>query len=115
MDNQFDFGFGLVSAHKHVNGGGWVADTAIVDDSAFIGPQAWVYGEARVSPIYITGFEYPITVRDNTVQVGCQPIFPRDLSITLLPEAHCPRLREAAPELIVVALAHFKRCARVAQ
>lgn len=44
----YDFGNGLVPAHKHVNGGGWVADTANVSDTAFIGEEAHVYG--NVSP-----------------------------------------------------------------
>lgn len=46
----FDFcdGKGLVPAHRHVNGGGWVANTAYVSDSAYVGPNAQVYGNARV-------------------------------------------------------------------
>ena len=44
----FDFGFGPVPARQHTNGGGWVADTARVDDSAYIGPNAQVSGDARV-------------------------------------------------------------------
>ena len=30
--------------HRHSNGGGWVENTAYVDVSAFIGPDALVYG-----------------------------------------------------------------------
>lgn len=37
-----------VPAHQHSNGGGWVADTAIVHDDAYIGPEARVYGNAFV-------------------------------------------------------------------
>ena len=44
----FDFGFGPVPAHKHANGGGWVADTAHVSESAYVGSDARVYGNARV-------------------------------------------------------------------
>jgi hypothetical protein len=46
----FDFGDGNgpVPAHKHPNGGGWVADTATVDDTAYVGPDARVFGKARV-------------------------------------------------------------------
>ena len=47
-DQTFDFGQGLVPAHKHKNGGGWVADSAHVDDTAYIGHNAQVYGETRV-------------------------------------------------------------------
>ena len=35
--------------HQHFNGGGWVQNTATVDDTAFVGPGACVYGNARVS------------------------------------------------------------------
>ena len=35
--------------HQHPNGGGWVANTATVDASAFVGSYAQVYGNARVS------------------------------------------------------------------
>ena len=50
----YDFGDGRgpVAAHRHKNPdgsvGGWVADTAMVDDAAYIGPSAEVFGEAYV-------------------------------------------------------------------
>ena len=47
-ESMYDFGDGPVPAHKHPNGGGWVADTATVDESAYIGPDAKVYDSARV-------------------------------------------------------------------
>ena len=34
--------------HRHPNGGGWVEDTASVDETAHIGPDAQVCGAARV-------------------------------------------------------------------
>ena len=34
--------------HQHKNGGGWVANTATVEDSVYIGPDAQVYGNAQV-------------------------------------------------------------------
>jgi UDP-3-O-[3-hydroxymyristoyl] glucosamine N-acyltransferase len=34
--------------HKHRNGGGWVANTARVEDSVFISPHALVYGKAEI-------------------------------------------------------------------
>lgn len=37
-----------VPAHRHVNGGGWVSNTAIVEDSVYVGPQAEVGGTAIV-------------------------------------------------------------------
>ena len=56
MTTTFDFknGNGPVPAHRHSNGGGWIADTATVADTAYVGPDAqvydnaWVYGKARV-------------------------------------------------------------------
>ena len=45
---DFDDGNGLVSAHKHKKGGGWVADTAEVDDFVYVGIDATVYGNALV-------------------------------------------------------------------
>ena len=43
-----DFGYGLVPAHRHPYGGGWVADTATVHDTAYVGRKALVSGDARV-------------------------------------------------------------------
>lgn len=43
-----DFGAGSVPAHRHIYGGGWVADIARVDDSAYVGPFAVVYGRSVV-------------------------------------------------------------------
>lgn len=60
MASTFDFedGKGPVPAHRHVNPdgseGGWVADTAAVEPTAYVGhdarvySSAWVGGEARV-------------------------------------------------------------------
>ena len=50
MTSTFDFqdGNGPVPAHRHTNGCGWVADTAYVSESAYIGPDARVYDSARV-------------------------------------------------------------------
>ena len=46
----YDFldGTGPVPAHRHSNGGGWVADSAYVAASAFVGPDAKVYDNAKV-------------------------------------------------------------------
>ncbi len=35
--------------HRHPNGGGWVEDTATVDETAYVGPDARVFETARVS------------------------------------------------------------------
>ncbi len=50
-NTYFDFedGNGPVPAHQHSNGGGWVADTAKVYETSYVGPDAQVYGDATVS------------------------------------------------------------------
>ena len=46
--HDFKDGKGNVRAHRHPNGKGWVADTATVDDTAYIGANASVFGFAKV-------------------------------------------------------------------
>jgi hypothetical protein len=48
--NYVDFkdGYACVPAHRHVNGGGWVANTAKVEDAAYIGLNASVFQSAQV-------------------------------------------------------------------
>lgn len=46
---EYDFGQGPVPAHQHGRGGGWVANTASVDDTCFVGPFATVFGNATVT------------------------------------------------------------------
>ncbi len=50
-------GKGPVPAHRHQNPdgttGGWVADTAEVASTATIGPQALVYGQAKVLDVAV--------------------------------------------------------------
>lgn len=53
--HDFEDGLGLVPAHRHSNGGGWVANTAIVEANAFVGPEAQVYGNAHVMSGFIDG------------------------------------------------------------
>lgn len=50
MTTTFDFqdGNGPVPAHRHPNGGGWVADTATVEETAYVGADARVSGSALV-------------------------------------------------------------------
>ena len=45
---DFEDGLGLVRAHYHPNGGGIVADTAMVDPSAFVDVTAKIYNNANV-------------------------------------------------------------------
>jgi len=55
-DTNFDFGDGngSVPAHKHMNGGGWVAETASVDASAFVGGRV-VMGVLRFDKASVQG------------------------------------------------------------
>lgn len=46
---DFGDGAGKVPAHQHENGGGWVAETAHVEPSCYVGPHAVVYGNARIT------------------------------------------------------------------
>ena len=50
MDNKFDFEQcdNPIPAHRHKNGGGWVAETAQVADTVYVGPMAVVYGRANI-------------------------------------------------------------------
>lgn len=45
---DFDDGQGRVPARRHENGGGWVACSACVDDTAYVGKDARVCGFAQV-------------------------------------------------------------------
>lgn len=47
--HDFKDGNGRVFAHRHDNGGGWVADTAKVAESVFVGKMAQVSNSARLS------------------------------------------------------------------
>ena len=44
MSKMHDFGFGPVPAHRHPHGGGWVADSARVASTAYVGEGAQVRG-----------------------------------------------------------------------
>ena len=84
--------------HQHSNGGGWVANTALVDATAYVGPDAQVYGNAQLfgnaqlsgnarlfgdaqlsgnawttSPLYIQGTKHSITnCAYGQLVIGCQ-------------------------------------------
>ena len=102
MKTTYDFGFGPVPAHRHKNldgsEGGWVADTATVAATAYVGPHAQIFDEALVSgkarvfdealvsgkalvfgnalvcktPISITGLTWGIDITDRHIRIGCQ-------------------------------------------
>lgn len=46
--HDFKDGRGRVPAHRHDNGGGWVSDSAKVDDSVYVGAHCQIYESARV-------------------------------------------------------------------
>jgi acyl-[acyl carrier protein]--UDP-N-acetylglucosamine O-acyltransferase len=47
--HDFKDGMGRVPAKRHVNGRGWVAQTAVVEDSVYVGPQCKVFENAYLS------------------------------------------------------------------
>jgi carbonic anhydrase/acetyltransferase-like protein (isoleucine patch superfamily) len=47
--HDFKDGCGRVFAHRHINGGGWVADTAVVDDRVEVDKMAQVYHFAKIT------------------------------------------------------------------
>ena len=53
LQSLHDFGEGPVPAHQHSNGGGWVADTADVADSVFVGPNARVFGHTQLPRLQV--------------------------------------------------------------
>ncbi len=79
IKETFDFGNGPVPAHKHKNGGGWVADTAHVDETVFVGPNAKVYGFAKVyeeAKIYGCSKVFGrAIIRDHAVISGYAKVF----------------------------------------
>ena len=76
MTTIYDFqdGNGPVPAHRHTTGGGWVADTATVEETAYVGPDARVYGDAVVfgnARVYGDAAVYGTArVSDNAVVFG---------------------------------------------
>ena len=65
---------------QHLNGKGWVANTAKVDATAYIGPNALVYGDAKVygnawktSPLYVQGTKHAATnCKYGWLAISCQ-------------------------------------------
>ncbi len=53
-DIVHDFGEGPVPAHKHSNGGGWVANTCQITDEVYIGPNVEVSGNIKISGENVT-------------------------------------------------------------
>lgn len=47
--HDFGDGYGRVLASRHVNGKGWVAATAVVESTVYVGPRAQVFNNAYVS------------------------------------------------------------------
>ena len=65
--------------HQHKNGGGWVQNTATVDESVHVGCNAKVSGDAQVygdawdsSPLYIQGSRHSLThCARGQVRISC--------------------------------------------
>lgn len=60
--HDFGYGDGLVPAHRHPNGGGWVSDEATVHPAAYISSEAVVIGRASLCP--------DVILRDHTSIIG---------------------------------------------
>jgi len=77
--HDFRDGNGPVPSHIHTKGGGWVADTADVHDSAYIGPDARVKrGMYTSTPTSITRSDgYMFTLQsDGSIVAGCRDFTP---------------------------------------
>ena len=75
----------LEEQHQHKNGGGWVANTANVEATAFVGGGARVFGGARVlggarvfgdawveTPLFIQGTRHGISnSKHGYLSIGC--------------------------------------------
>ena len=76
MNNTtYDFldGAGPVPAHRHSNGGGWVADSAQAAASAFVGPFAKVFGNVLIAAdalIYRGARVYGLAIVGGNAEVG---------------------------------------------
>ena len=59
--------------HQHENGQGWIANTAKVEKTVYVGPNARVYGNAwEQSPLYIQGSRHSLTLASYTeIAIGC--------------------------------------------
>lgn len=81
LSEAHDFGKGEVAAHKHPRGGGWVAETAKVDDTCYVGPYASVFGNAVVAGnVRIDGYSKVYdnaVISDNVIVNGDAQIYDR--------------------------------------
>jgi carbonic anhydrase/acetyltransferase-like protein (isoleucine patch superfamily) len=77
---DFDDGLGPVPAYRHPNGGGWVSETAQVEKTATVGPQARVHGYAVIRDFAVINERADVsgycvvkdyaTIRGNSVVKG---------------------------------------------
>lgn len=79
-----DFGYGPVPAHRHINPdgseGGWVADTAKVDNTVHVGRNAKIYESAQVfrsSQIYGSARVFGLAVVIASEVFGSAKVFGR--------------------------------------
>ena len=66
-DVQRSGGYSKGNGHIHSNGGGWVADSASVADSVYVGPNAMVLGNANLSG-YVRVEDYAVVANSVTAQ-----------------------------------------------
>ena len=66
--------------HQHENGQGWIANTAKVDKTVYVEPNAQVYGYAQVNgddwkttPLFLQGTKHSATnCKHGWLAIGCQ-------------------------------------------
>lgn len=67
-------GYSKGSGHTHSNGGGWVSDSASVDSSVYVGPNAMVLGSAKLTGnVRVEDYAVvanSVTAQDNVVISG---------------------------------------------
>jgi carbonic anhydrase/acetyltransferase-like protein (isoleucine patch superfamily) len=72
------YGDAWVSGNARVYGDAQVSGDAWVSGNARVYGNAWVYGDAQVygnacrTPINIIGLDYPVTIADCSIMIGCE-------------------------------------------
>ena len=73
-DVQQSGGYSKDAGHIHSNGGGWVSNSASVDDSVYVGPNAMVLGDAKLTGnVRVEDYAVvanSVTAKDNAVISG---------------------------------------------
>ena len=79
MNQTYDFqdGYGAIPAHRHPNGGGWIADSAAIDNTTFVhetacvGPRCRLGQDCRIGDGTQLGFHCQID-QDGLIGPHCR-------------------------------------------